>query len=113
MLAQAEIEAVECLAPAAEFRDDDTGQHTRGSAVTPALLAVAWAIDDGQVELIRRAAPLHDVGKIGIPDQILLKPGRLTTEEFAAHAAPHDRSARASSARHHTPLDAGGGDGSP
>jgi putative two-component system response regulator len=76
------IEVLERLALAAEYRDDDTGQHTKRVGETSAILARTLNLPDEQVELIRRAAPLHDVGKIGISDLILLKPGKLTPEEF-------------------------------
>jgi len=70
------------LARAAEFRDDATGQHTQRVASIAATLARAIGLDPIEVELIFQAAPLHDVGKIGIPDAVLLKPGRLDPEEF-------------------------------
>jgi putative two-component system response regulator len=76
------LEILERLARAAEFRDDETGQHTRRVGEAAGVLATVVGLDATQVELIRRAAPLHDVGKIGIPDGILLKPGSLTPEEF-------------------------------
>jgi putative two-component system response regulator len=77
-----QVEILERLALAAEYRDDDTGQHTRRVGDTAARIAEAlgWAAQD--VELMRRAAPLHDVGKIAISDSILLKPGSLRPEEF-------------------------------
>src|SRR3989304_5604399 len=81
-LEEARIEILERLAIAAEYRDDATGQHTRRVGQAAALLARAIGLPETQVELIRRAAPLHDIGKIGIPDGILLKPGPLTAEEF-------------------------------
>lgn len=81
-LEAAQLEILERLATAAEFRDDNTGQHTERVGQTSALVAQQLGWSDSQVGLMRRAAPLHDVGKIGIPDQILLKPGRLTAEEF-------------------------------
>ncbi len=81
-LEETQIEILERLAFAAEFRDDDTGDHTRRIAHSAALVAGALGQPDKWVELIRRAAPLHDVGKIGIPDSILLKPCSLTAEEF-------------------------------
>jgi putative two-component system response regulator len=89
-LEDAQIEIIERLAVAAEFRDDNTGQHTQRVGQTAALVAQQLGWSDMQVNLIRRAAPLHDVGKIGIPDVILMKPGKLTTEEFdviKTHAA--------------------------
>jgi putative two-component system response regulator len=82
-LEAAQIEIIERLAKAAEFRDDNTGQHTERVGQMAALLAKQIGLPDSQVSLIRRAAPLHDVGKIGIPDTILLKLGKLTDDEFA------------------------------
>jgi putative two-component system response regulator len=82
-LEEARLEILERLAVAAEFRDDDTGEHTRRVGRTSALIARAIGLDDESVELIRQAAPLHDIGKIGISDRILLKPGKLTPEERA------------------------------
>lgn len=71
------------LAQAAEFRDDETGQHTRRVGEFSARIAEEWGMSADQVELIRLAAPLHDVGKIAIPDAILLSAGRLSAEEMA------------------------------
>lgn len=82
-LEEAQIEVLQRLAAAGEFRDDDTGQHTQRVGEAAARIAEALGLPAGQVELLRRTAPLHDVGKIGIPDSILLKPGRLTPEEVA------------------------------
>jgi putative two-component system response regulator len=81
-LNEARLEVLERLAVAAEYRDDETGEHTRRVGRTSALIARALGLGDNRVELIRQAAPLHDVGKIGVSDRILLKPGKLTTEEF-------------------------------
>jgi len=81
-LEAAQIEIIERLARAAEFRDDNTGQHTERVGQMAALLARQIGLSDTQVSLIRRAAPLHDVGKIGIPDSVLLKLGKLTAAEF-------------------------------
>ena len=81
-LEAAQAEIVERLAMAAEFRDDNTGQHTQRVGQMSALIARQLGLPDQQVALIRRAAPLHDVGKIGVPDTILLKMGKLTSEEI-------------------------------
>jgi len=81
-LEQSQLEVLERLAAAVEFRDDDTGNHTRRVAEVSAMLAQRVGIESVTVELIRRAAPLHDIGKVGIPDSILLKAGPLTGEEF-------------------------------
>ncbi len=81
-LIEAQIEIIERLAVAAEFRDDNTGQHTQRVGQMSALLARQLGQPDSQVSLMARAAPLHDVGKIGVPDTILLKMGKLTPAEF-------------------------------
>src|SRR4051812_1439677 len=81
-LEQSQLEVLERLAAAVEFRDDDTGNHTRRVAHVSALLSKTVGLDATTVELIRRAAPLHDIGKVGIPDSILLKAGALTGDEF-------------------------------
>jgi putative two-component system response regulator len=81
-LERAEREMLERLAIAAEYRDDDTGRHTKRVSRTAALLAGALGLPAVQIELIHQAAPLHDIGKIGIADGILLKTGPLTPEEI-------------------------------
>ena len=81
-LEEARLEVLERLAMAAEFRDDATGQHTRRVGIVSERLARALSLPPEQVELIARAAPLHDVGKIAIPDHILLKPGPLAEDEM-------------------------------
>jgi response regulator RpfG family c-di-GMP phosphodiesterase len=81
-LEEAQVEILERLAVAAEFRDDNTGQHTQRVGQMSALVATQLGLPDSQVALIRRGAELHDVGKIGVPDTILLKIGRLTADEF-------------------------------
>lgn len=81
-LEEARVEVLERLTQAAEFRDDATGKHTRRVGNDAAATARLLGLDQAEVELIRRAAPLHDVGKVAIPDAILLKPGRLTPDEF-------------------------------
>lgn len=82
-LEEAAWEVLERLARAAEMRDDDTGLHTRRVAELSARIARAMGMPDAQVEMILRTAPLHDVGKIGIPDGVLLKPGKLSEGEWA------------------------------
>lgn len=81
-LDEAQTEVILRLSQAAEYRDEDTGQHTQRVGQLAAQIAKSLNMDDEQIELIRRAAPLHDIGKIAIPDQILRKPGRLTVDEF-------------------------------
>lgn len=70
------------LALAAELRDYGRGAHTHRVGRTAAAIAHRLGLSEDEVALIRRAAPLHDLGKIGIPDEILLKPGELTLEEW-------------------------------
>ena len=82
-LEETQVEMLERLAAAVEFRDDDTGDHTKRVGLLSARIAEALGLDAGTVELIKRAAPLHDIGKVGISDAILLKPGTLTPEERA------------------------------
>jgi len=82
-LEDAQFEMLERLARAAEFRDDDTGQHTQRVGQLAGIVARAAELPEHQCELIRQAAKLHDIGKIGIPDRILLKPGKLLAEEYA------------------------------
>jgi putative two-component system response regulator len=79
---QSRDETIQKLAKAAEFRDNETAQHTIRVGEYCGILAREMGLADDYCERIRAAAPLHDVGKIGIPDSILLKPGRLTPEEF-------------------------------
>ncbi len=81
-LERAQLELLQRLALAAEYRDDCTGQHAQRVGQLAALLGRAIGLEQEQVELLRRAAPLHDIGKIGIPDGILLKPSKLTSEEY-------------------------------
>ncbi|MDP9068732.1 MAG: response regulator [Actinomycetota bacterium] len=75
------FEILDRLAMAAEFRDDQTGQHTKRVGRSAALIGEALALPPKLIEGIRRAAPLHDVGKIGVADSILLKNGPLTPAE--------------------------------
>ncbi len=81
-LSKARLEMILLLGRAAEYRDDMTGQHTQRVGELSALIARRLGFPDKDVDLIRRAAPLHDIGKIGIPDDILLKPGRFEPHEF-------------------------------
>jgi putative nucleotidyltransferase with HDIG domain len=81
-LQAAQLDGLRRLAQAAEYRDDNTHEHTQRVGHLAALLARRVGLGDRQVWLVRHAAPLHDIGKIAIPDSILLKPGRLSDEEF-------------------------------
>lgn len=81
-LENARLEILHRLGKAAEYRDDDTGQHTQRVGRMTGRLAAEIGLPDHECRTLALAGPLHDVGKIGIPDNILLKPARLTTEEF-------------------------------
>jgi putative two-component system response regulator len=81
-LKQSQIEVTVRLARAAEHRDDETGQHTQRVGLTCFLIAQTMNLAPEATALLRRSAPLHDVGKIGVPDSILRKPGKLNEEEW-------------------------------
>jgi putative two-component system response regulator len=81
---EAYVETLHRLALAAEFKDETTGAHIKRVGGFSALLARQLHLPPGEVELVRLAAPLHDVGKIGVPEAILRKRGPLTPEERRA-----------------------------
>lgn len=83
---QEEIESTQreiilTLAETGEMRSKETGNHVKRVAEYSAILAKAYGLDPEEVRLLRDASPMHDIGKIAIPDSILLKPGKLTEEE--------------------------------
>ena len=80
-LEEARLQTLLRLARAAEYRDDDTGEHTKRVGRRSGVIAEAMGLDPEFVESIRLTAPLHDVGKIGIPDSILLSSERLTPDQ--------------------------------
>jgi len=65
-----------------ESRSKETGNHVKRVAEYSKLLAMLYGLDEKEANLIKEASPMHDIGKVGIPDNILNKPGRLTSEEF-------------------------------
>ena len=89
-ISESQVATIHALSSLAEYRDDDTGQHIKRTQVFCKLLAeqlqdnpkCSDRITDSFVYNIYCAAPLHDIGKVGIADDILLKPGKLTDEEF-------------------------------
>ncbi len=96
----AQAETVQRLSMAVEFRDEDTGAHIERIGRFSVLLAEHIGMDPEFCERLRHAAPLHDVGKVAIPDAILLKPGPLTPQERAiveTHAEEGHRLVRGSS----------------
>jgi len=84
------LQVVQRLGRAAEYRDEETGYHILRMSHTCALLAREIGWDEAQCDLILNASPMHDIGKIGIPDAVLLKPGRFEPHEWEimkTHAA--------------------------
>ncbi len=77
-----EQETIFCLAKAAEYRDPETGAHIQRMAHYSQHIARILGLSEQQQEELLEAAPMHDIGKVGIADAILLKPGKLTPEEF-------------------------------
>ncbi len=75
-------ETIHRLAMAAEYRDRCTAQHIQRMSHYCALLARRYGLSPERCDLIRTASPMHDIGKIGTPDHVLLKPGKFTPEEF-------------------------------
>ncbi|MBU2880405.1 two-component system response regulator [Psychrosphaera sp. B3R10] len=76
------VEIIRRLGRAAEFKDNETGMHVIRMSLFTKILAKKLGKPDDWCELIYNAAPMHDIGKIGIPDRVLLKPGRLNPEEW-------------------------------
>jgi putative two-component system response regulator len=85
---ESKLDIINRLARAAEYRDNETGMHVIRMSHYTSILSKAAGLDDVACEQIFHAASMHDVGKIGIPDKILLKPARLTDGEFA-HMKSH------------------------
>ena len=81
-LLDTQLEIIRRLGRAAEYRDDETGMHVIRMSKYAYEIALEIGLDEQDAELILNVAPMHDVGKIGIPDAILLKPGKLTPEEW-------------------------------
>lgn len=81
-LESSRMDVIHCLARAVEYRDDHTGRHVERVGRYSGMIAQTLGLDRSTCSMIEMASQLHDVGKIGVPDDILLKPGRLTPEEF-------------------------------
>ena len=76
------LETLNILGRAAEFKDNETGMHVMRMSHYCEVLAKALGMTDEDAETLRDAAPMHDIGKIGIPDSVLLKPGKLDADEW-------------------------------
>lgn len=83
ILLETQTEIVNALARAGEFRDNETGSHVSRMSHCSARLAELAGMNEKEVEMIRHASKMHDIGKIGIPDHVLLKPGRFDDAERA------------------------------
>jgi len=81
-LESSRMDLIHCLARAVEYRDDHTGRHVERVGRYAGIIGDALGLDAHTVIMLEQAAQLHDVGKIGVSDEILLKPGKLTPEEF-------------------------------
>ena len=81
-LQETRLEVIHRLGLAAEYRDNETGLHIIRMSKVSAELAKAAGLADSQCELILNASPMHDIGKLGIPDSVLLKPGKLNAKEW-------------------------------
>ncbi|YCO00525.1 HD domain-containing phosphohydrolase [Vibrio sp. VNB-15] len=82
LLARNQLEIINCLARAGEYKDNETGMHVIRMSHYSRLLAEAIGADANWCELLFTAAPMHDIGKIGTPDAVLLKPARLDNDEW-------------------------------
>lgn len=81
-LEESRREIIACLGKAAEYKDNDTGMHVIRMSYYSKVLGLAYGMSETEAEAFREAAPMHDIGKIGLPDNILLKPGKLDDDEL-------------------------------
>lgn len=81
-LQDSRLDVVWRLGRAAEYRDNETGMHIIRMSQIAAMLARAYGMDEEEADLLLVACPMHDIGKLGIPDRVLLKPGQLNKEEW-------------------------------
>lgn len=116
------LEIIRRLARAAEFRDNETGMHVKRMSLYAEAIGRTLGLSAEDLDILLNACPMHDLGKIGITDTILLKPGKLTTEEYLAmqqhaaigasilqgHDSPLFRAAREIALHHHEHWDGTG-----
>lgn len=81
-LYEAQVKLIQCLGKAAEYRDNETGMHVVRMSKSCAILAKQMGLSQEECEMILQASPMHDIGKIAIPDDVLLKPGKLEGKEW-------------------------------
>ncbi|MGX9462867.1 response regulator [Shewanella sp. A14] len=82
-LRRTRLQVIQRLGRASEYKDNETGMHVMRMSHYSRVIALAYGLSNSAAENLLHAAPMHDIGKIGIPDSIMLKPGKLTDEEFA------------------------------
>ncbi len=82
-LKRSRLQVIQCLGRASEYKDNETGLHILRMSHYSRIIALAYGFSETVADDLLHAAPMHDVGKIGIPDNIMQKPGKLTDEEFA------------------------------
>lgn len=121
-LQKTRLQIIQCLGRAAEYRDNETGLHVIRMSHYSRLLALAAGFSTSQADLLFHAAPMHDIGKIGTPDHVLLKPGKLDQDEWALmqkhvlmgaeilgeHDSPLLQMARTIALYHHEKFDGSG-----
>ena len=81
-LRRTRMQVIQRLGRAAEYKDNETGMHVLRMSHFSKIIALAYGFSEARADMLLHAAPMHDIGKIGIPDSMLLKPGRLTDSEF-------------------------------
>ena len=81
-LRKTRLQVIQRLGRAAEYKDNETGTHVLRMSHYSKVIALAYGLSEAQADDLLHAAPMHDIGKIGIPDSIMLKPGKLTDDEF-------------------------------
>jgi putative two-component system response regulator len=81
-LFETRLEIIRRLGRAAEYRDNETGMHVIRMSHYARLIALAYGMTESEANLVMHVAPMHDIGKLGVPDSVLLKPGRLEPEEW-------------------------------
>jgi putative two-component system response regulator len=81
-LKRTRLQVIQRLGRASEYKDNETGMHVMRMSHYSRIIALAYGYTEKEADNLFHAAPMHDIGKIGIPDSIMLKPGKLTEEEF-------------------------------
>jgi putative two-component system response regulator len=121
-LLETRLEIIRRLGRAAEYRDNETGMHVIRMSHYARLIALAYGMSESEADLIMHVAPMHDIGKLGVPDSVLLKPGRLDAAEWevmkrhteigaeiiGCHSSELLSAARTVALRHHERWDGGG-----